>query len=69
MSDRQRILDALQKGPVNPIMFQAPACDGGKPILRVAARISELRAAGDRITSQRQPNGTATYTLVVPTTA
>lgn len=51
MSDKTRVLAQLRRGPVTPVDFQAPAVDGGKPILRVAARIGELRAEGHDITT------------------
>lgn len=65
MTQNDRILRALRNGPVNPVDFQAPrVCDGGAPILRVAARINDLQANGHRIRSDRADNRTSTYTLV-----
>jgi hypothetical protein len=35
----------------------------GRPILNYAARVDELRRDGHRITTHREPNGTARYEL------
>lgn len=65
MSQNDRVLAALRNGPVNPVQFaELPTLDGGRPILRLAARIGVLRDRGHHITSQKQSNGTVTYTLV-----
>jgi hypothetical protein len=57
-------LKAAGSAGVEATAFLAPdVCDGGKPILRSASRITELRQAGHHITSKRQPNGTALYVL------
>ena len=67
MTQRDRVLAALALGPVSPISFiRHPTVDGGPPILRVAARIHELRADGHEITETRAPDGTAVYTLASP---
>lgn len=47
-----RVYAALQRGPITSVDFQSPTCDGGPPILRVAARINELRDRGCRIRSE-----------------
>lgn len=65
MSGKQRILARLQAGhDVSPIDFQLPAVvDGGKPILRVAARILELRNDGYQIDVVATRNECAVYRL------
>ena len=64
MTDRLRILAALEQGTVSPVDFAAPnVIDGGKPVMRVAARVKELRDAGYTIRSSRAANGIALYTL------
>jgi Helix-turn-helix domain len=60
-----RILRALRSGPVSCTDFQAPTCDGGFPVLRVAARIADLKDAGYGIDSRLARNGTAIYTLTL----
>jgi hypothetical protein len=62
MTQAQRILRALERGPVVSTDFIRPS-DGGDPVLRVAARVNDLIAQGHRITSRRLSNGTAEYTL------
>ncbi len=63
----ERVLDELRRGPVKVTDFAAPdVCDGAKPILRVAARVDELRKQGFDITSSRASNGCAIYTLASP---
>lgn len=59
----QRIERVLaERGYFNETEFAAPnVLDGGKPIQRVAARIFELRKAGEDIATRRESNGTATY--------
>lgn len=65
MTDKDRVLKALQYGVVSPLFFsQTPTLDGGKPILRVAARVKELRIEGYEISTERASNGTARYRLV-----
>lgn len=65
MSQNGRVLAALRRGPVNPRDFDLPnVIDDGPPILRLAARVGVLRERGHQITSAKQPNGTATYTLI-----
>lgn len=67
MTQRDRIRDALHRGPVSPIDFlRHPTVDGGPPILRVAARVHELRQDGHQITETRAQDGTAVYTLAAP---
>jgi hypothetical protein len=74
-SDRQRgptqverVLSLLRERaagghPLNTVDLLAPTTDGGKPILRLPARINELRGAGFAIATSRAPNGTANYFL------
>lgn len=66
MTDKQRILARLELGPVSPVDFAAPnVCDGGKPVMRVAARVKDLRDEGYNIPpAARAENGTAIYILV-----
>lgn len=67
MTQRDRIRDALARGPVSPIDFlRHPTVDGGPPILRVAARVHELRQDGHQITETRAHDGTAVYHLAGP---
>jgi hypothetical protein len=65
MTDRDRILLRMYRiGSVSPIDFAAPdVCDDGKPIMRVAARIKDLRDRGYTIRSSRAANGTAIYRM------
>jgi hypothetical protein len=65
VSQTSRILAALRNGPVSPISFAAPnVIDGGPPIMRVAARIKDLRDAGHLIRQHTATdNRTAIYTL------
>jgi hypothetical protein len=58
-----RILAALKRGPVTPLSFQGPTVDGLAPILRVAARIADLKADGYDIQTVRAPSGIAIYQL------
>lgn len=59
-----RILLALRSGPVSPIDFAAPnVIDGGLPVMRVAARVQDLRDRGYEISTMTAANGTAVYTL------
>ena len=68
MTQCERVLALLRErgeSGVNTAEFQElPIVDGGAPILRLAARIDNLKHRGFAITSRRQPNGTSTYTLV-----
>lgn len=68
MSQSTRVLKALRAaGPsgVDTTAFLAPSViDGGKPVLRLAARIRDLRDQGHRITSRRLMNNTVRYFLV-----
>lgn len=55
MTDKQRVhrlLIARGDLGVSPVDFQSPTIDGGKPIMRVAARIKELRDDGEPITTE-----------------
>lgn len=66
MTQKQRILNALRTAGgrgVSPTDFLAPnVCDGGKPILRVAARILDLKHEGHNIDCQTEA-GVAVYVL------
>lgn len=64
MTQADRIHAALQQGPVTSTDFLNPT-DGGPPILRVAARIYDLRERGHHITETRNANGTSTYQLIL----
>ncbi len=52
-----RVHDALRRagrrGVRTTDFIGAPVVDGGPPILRVASRVAELRAAGHRIETRR----------------
>ena len=62
-----RVLRALRSGPVAATDFAAPNVrDGGKPIMRVASRVLELREQGYLIFTTRRPNGVAVYQLASP---
>lgn len=67
MTQNDRVLAALiarQDRGITPVDFAAPdVIDNGKPIMRVAARIHDLRQDGIPILEAREPNGTARYTL------
>lgn len=67
MSQNDRIAKRLlAHGAINTTDFLAPnVCDGGKPIIRLAARILELREDGWAIDRLVESNGTATYLLGV----
>lgn len=66
-SQTDRVLEALRRGPVGPVNFLPPVCDGGSPILRLAPRILELRERGHKITVSKADDGTAVYRLVTET--
>ena len=57
------IVRARERRPVNPTDFLGSTSDGGKPILRLPSRISDLRERGYRIDTVRAANGTADYYL------
>jgi hypothetical protein len=63
MTQNQRVLDYLERhGYVNTVDFMAPeVCDGGRPIIRLAARIYDLRVQGHHIDDLKEANGTVTY--------
>jgi len=67
VTQKDRVLAALiarQDRGITPVDFAAPdVIDNGKPIMRVAARIHDLRQDGIPILEAREPNGTARYTL------
>lgn len=63
-TDNARVLRALQSGPVRVTDwsgFTTP--DGGKPILRMAARVKELRNAGWPVERTGRHNNCAVYEL------
>jgi len=66
MTQKQRILAQLKAAGgrgVSPTDFLAPnVCDGGSPILRVAARILDLKNEGHSIDCQTEA-GVAVYVL------
>lgn len=43
---------------------ELPVADGGRPILRLAARVHQLRERGFVISGRRERNGTQTYVLL-----
>jgi len=58
----QRILRVLERSGntgTTQIDWLSPTIDGGPPILRVPARIADLRARGHEITSTVEPIGNA----------
>lgn len=67
MTQKDRILQALRlagQTGIRPEDFLLPdVIDGGKPILRVAARVQDLRKEGHRINTDTS-GVTAIYTLV-----
>ena len=65
MTQKERVLARLRAGhDVSPTDFQLPnVVDGGKPILRVAARILELRQDGYQIDVVATRNECAVYRL------
>lgn len=67
-SQHARLLAALRARGARGVRtdeFLAPdVLDGGKPITRVASRISDLKERGHRIEAHREPNGVARYVLV-----
>lgn len=67
MSQCDRVLALLRSrggdGLNTAELQEAPIVDGGAPILRLAARVHQLQERGIAITSRREQNGTATYTL------
>jgi hypothetical protein len=68
MTQTKRVRAALEragKQGVSPTDFlRYPTVDGGPPILRLAARILDLRNDGLSIESSTDPNGVARYVLV-----
>ncbi len=61
----RRVLGLLRRDVLNVCAVQElPTIDGREPILRLAARIGELRKAGCSIRTRREANGTATYALI-----
>lgn len=66
-SGNERVLAALRKYPLQGITRKdfedAPILDGGAPILRVAARIDDLKKAGHNIVRDGKRDGVAVYKL------
>lgn len=71
MTQTARVLAALTRAGddgISAVDFAAPnVCDGGKPIMRVAARVKDLRDEGFRIETDGERNGCAVYKLRAPT--
>jgi hypothetical protein len=69
-TQRDRVLGRLRaagEAGVSPEDFLLPGVvDGGKPILRLAARIHELVEDGLKIETRRCPNGVTRYALADP---
>jgi hypothetical protein len=63
LTQADRVLRRLHYGPISPYDFLQPVVDGGKPILRVAARVQDLRDRGYHISTTTAANGTAVYEL------
>lgn len=68
MTQLERIAKALREhGKVRTTDFcTPPVLDGGPPILRVAARIENLKKQGWRIVPRRLMNNTCEYVLLSP---
>lgn len=70
MTQVDRVLAALSRAGargITAVDFAAPnVCDGGKPIMRVAARVKELRDAGFQIETDGERDSCAIYRLVLP---
>jgi hypothetical protein len=68
MTQRERVLTALEAHGVLGVKttdFLLPdVIDGGVPIIRLAARVKDLRDEGYRIRSYTEPNGVCRYVLV-----
>lgn len=68
MPQADRVLRALQErrgDGVTPVHFAAPdVLDGGSPIMRVAARVQDLRDRGHRIETRKGRGGVARYVLI-----
>jgi hypothetical protein len=65
-TQRERVLRALRDHPdgITAVDFAAPdVVDGGHPIMRVAARVKELRDLGAEIFADGRRNGVAIYRL------
>lgn len=64
-TNNTRLLKALRQGPVRVIDWTGPTTpDGGPPILRVAARVKELRSVGFPIERTGTASACAVYELV-----
>jgi uncharacterized Zn-binding protein involved in type VI secretion len=68
MTDYDRLLKHMKAGmTVCPTDWNGPEpIDGGKPVLRVAARICEMRAAGLPVERVGTRNACAVYGWVQP---
>lgn len=70
VSQTERVLDALRKaGPrgITAVDFALPdVIDGGPPIMRVAARVMDLRRQGHTIIASGRRQKCQAYELVVP---
>lgn len=65
-TQRDRVADRLlSAGAVSTVDFLGPrVIDGGEPILRLPARVDELRQRGWTIRTERETNRTARYVLL-----
>lgn len=64
-TNNTRLLRAGRSGPIRVTDWTGPTTpDGGPPILRVAARISELRSAGFPFERTGTHNACAVYELL-----
>ncbi|HTE60086.1 MAG TPA: hypothetical protein VK631_07015 [Solirubrobacteraceae bacterium] len=67
MTQTDRVLAALSRAGargITAVDFAAPdVCDGGKPIMRVAARVKDLRDAGFEIETGGERDSCAVYKL------
>lgn len=70
MNQTDRVLAELRRAGargVTAVSFAAPnICDGGPPIMRLAARIAELRGAGHKITDGGRTGAVKRYVLEEP---
>ena len=72
MTQTERVLAMLRvrgERGLRPEHFLAPTIDGGRPILRVAARVLDLRRQGYEITTSAHDGPTAVYTIHEDTNA
>lgn len=70
MTQTDRVLQLLRQrreAGITAVDFAAPnIADGGKPIMRLAARIAELRGAGHKITDGGRTGAVKRYVLEEP---